>query len=76
MVRYNLQSGFLDFGLSPGLRLAQPGGPTARVSVLPFLPEDILCNLLTSNSNFCKNVTYKFQSCRHLIFLNPNYAFQ
>jgi hypothetical protein len=24
----------------PGLRLAQPGGPTARVSVLPFLPED------------------------------------
>jgi hypothetical protein len=25
MVRYN-----------PGLRLAQPGGPTARVSVLPF----------------------------------------
>jgi hypothetical protein len=27
--------------LSPGVRLAQPGGPTARVSVLPsFLPED------------------------------------
>jgi hypothetical protein len=26
--------------LRPGLRLAQPGGPTARVSVLPFLPED------------------------------------
>jgi hypothetical protein len=25
----------------PGLRLAQSGGPTARVSVLPFLPEDI-----------------------------------
>jgi hypothetical protein len=25
---------------SPGLRLAQPGGPTARVSVLPFVPED------------------------------------
>jgi hypothetical protein len=24
----------------PGLRLAQPGGPTARVSVLSFLPED------------------------------------
>jgi hypothetical protein len=23
-----------------GLRLAQPGGPTARVSILPFLPED------------------------------------
>jgi hypothetical protein len=23
-----------------GLRLAQPGGPTARVSALPFLPED------------------------------------
>jgi hypothetical protein len=26
--------------LDPGLRLAQPGGPTARVSVFPFLPED------------------------------------
>jgi hypothetical protein len=26
--------------IGPGLRLAQPGGPTARVSVLPFLPED------------------------------------
>jgi hypothetical protein len=25
---------------SPGLRLAQPGGRTARVSVLSFLPED------------------------------------
>jgi hypothetical protein len=25
---------------SSGPRLAQPGGPTARVSVLPFLPED------------------------------------
>jgi hypothetical protein len=24
----------------PGLRLAQPGGPTDRVFVLPFLPED------------------------------------
>jgi hypothetical protein len=24
----------------PGLRLAEPGGPTAMVSVLPFLPED------------------------------------
>jgi hypothetical protein len=24
----------------PGLMLAQPGDPTARVSVLPFLPED------------------------------------
>jgi hypothetical protein len=24
----------------PGLRLAQPGGPTARVSVLSFLPEE------------------------------------
>jgi hypothetical protein len=27
--------------LRPGLRLAHPGGPTAMVSVLPFLPEDI-----------------------------------
>jgi hypothetical protein len=26
--------------LRPGLRLAQPGGPTARVSVLPILLED------------------------------------
>jgi hypothetical protein len=26
--------------LPPGLRLAQPGGPTSRVSALPFLPED------------------------------------
>jgi hypothetical protein len=40
------KSGFLDFVHrlyfykitfpGPGLRLAQPGGPTARVSVLPF----------------------------------------
>jgi hypothetical protein len=27
---------FLDIVHCPGLRLAQPGGPTARVSVLPF----------------------------------------
>jgi hypothetical protein len=26
--------------LRPGLRLAQPGGPTLKVSVLPFLTED------------------------------------
>jgi hypothetical protein len=30
-----------DDGVScPGLRLAQPGGPAARVSVILFLPED------------------------------------
>jgi hypothetical protein len=30
----------LAVGPGPGLRLAQPGGPTARVFVLPFSPED------------------------------------
>jgi hypothetical protein len=30
----------VELASGPGLRLAQPGGPTARVSVLPILPED------------------------------------
>jgi hypothetical protein len=32
----------LQIGPEPGLRLAQPGGPTDRLSALfsPFLPED------------------------------------
>jgi hypothetical protein len=37
VVRLICKSGFLDFVhrlYRPGLRLAQPGGPTARVSVL------------------------------------------
>jgi hypothetical protein len=35
-----LRFGRSDLDPGPDLRLAQPGGPTAKVSVLPFLPED------------------------------------
>jgi hypothetical protein len=38
MVRFICKSVFLNFVHL--LRVAQPGGPTARVSVLPTLPED------------------------------------
>jgi hypothetical protein len=48
MVRYNL---------GPGLRLARPGGPTARVSVLPFFTWRRKKIQLPKRSNFIKILT-------------------
>jgi hypothetical protein len=50
---FRLQVKWKDRISGPGLRLAQPGGPTARGSVLPFYPktEEVPAS---ESSNFIK----------------------